>query len=139
MWPIVILLEATGFHLVDLLTLKLDCLQKRDDGYWIVSERDKIKSVPISEDIYSMVKAQKIFIHEKFSEEENPEHFLFLRYKGKMKDRGRTYLQPSLIRQLNIFAEQQQIIDLNGKIFRFGASPFRHRFGIKKSVMGPVS
>lgn len=134
--PIVILLEATGFHLVDLLTLKLDCLQKRDDGYWIVSERDKIKSVPISEDIYSMVIAQKIFIQEKFSEEENPERFLFLKYKGKMKDRGRTYLQPSLIRQLNIFAEQQQIIDLNGKIFRFGASPFRHRFGVKKISNG---
>lgn len=130
--PIVILMEATGFHLIDILNLKLDCLQERKDGYWIVSERNKIKSIPITEEIYNMVQAQQMFIKERFTSEQNSEKYLFLKYKGKCKDRGKPYLQPSLLRQLNAFAEKHQINDGKGNTFRFGSITFRHRFGVKK-------
>ncbi|MEK4510802.1 recombinase XerD [Paenibacillus anaericanus] len=130
--PIVILMEATGFHLIDILNLRLNCLQIREDGYWIVSERNKIKYIPISEEIYNMVKAQQIFIRDRFPYEQNSEQYLFLKYKGKFKDRGKPYLQPSILRQLNFFAEKHRITDQKGKVFRFGSLTFRHRYGVKK-------
>ncbi len=35
--PIIMLMEATGFHLIDILTLKFDCLSFGEDGVWIES------------------------------------------------------------------------------------------------------
>lgn len=126
--PIVMLMEATGLHLIDVLNLKLDCLISGKDGTWIKSERTKFIKVPITVEIENLVKAQEQLIKDLFSD--NPDQFLFLRYKGKSAWRGKPYLQASLIRQLNIFAVNQNICQEDGKIFHFGSLVFRHRFGL---------
>jgi len=128
--PMILLMEATGFLLVDVLNLKIDCLIENTDGFWIISERLKLKKVPISDEIVDLVKAQIILVNEKFSREQNKERFLFLRYKGKKEWRGQPYLQLSIWRQLNSFSNKCNITDDEGNIFRFGSIAFRHHFGI---------
>jgi integrase len=130
--PIVMLMEATGFHLIDILTLKLDCLIYGEDGTWIKSERRKVIKVPINDEIVDLVKAQQELINDRFPDTLNPNKFLFLRYKGKLAWRGQPYLQPTLLRQLNLFAAQRNIRDEEGRLFRFGSLVFRHRYGLSQ-------
>jgi len=98
----------------------------------IRSNREKEVSVPVTDKIGELVKAQIQLINEEFPGDSNPDRFLFLRYKGKSSFRGLQYLQPTILRQLNTFAKLFQIRDENGEIFRFKSRLFRHRFGITK-------
>lgn len=40
-FPILIVLEASGFRSIDVLSLKLDCLLKSQDGWWLVGDQSK--------------------------------------------------------------------------------------------------
>jgi len=130
--PMILIMKATGFQLVDVLNLKIDSLIENIDGFWIISERVKTKKVPIDDEIVELVKAQIEFIKENFSGEQNKERFLFMRYKGKKNWRGQPYLELSLWRQLNTFSLKCNITDDEGNIFRFGSIAFRHHFGISQ-------
>ncbi|MCP1310786.1 TniB family NTP-binding protein [Paenibacillus tyrfis] len=58
------------------------------------------------------------------------EDFMFLRYSGT-KGIGKPFLQLSVLRSLDRFAERVNIIDENGRRFHFKATAFKHRFGLK--------
>ncbi|GAB6989922.1 tyrosine-type recombinase/integrase [Paenibacillus pini] len=134
--PIVMLMERTGLHLVEILSLLVDCLKSGPDGNWLISERTRMKQIPISQEIADLIKNQQQFINEMFPNEMNPNKLLFLRYKGKTKFRGQPYNQQSMIRQLKTFAIQNNIKDENGNVFNFCSLSFRHRFGVKQIMNG---
>lgn len=79
--PIVTLLEATGFRISDVCTLKIDCLIQRDDGWWIIGDQRKVKErnhrVPISEEITKIVLSQQKITMDKLDPETNPYNYLF--------------------------------------------------------------
>lgn len=134
--PIVILMERTGLQLVEILSLELDCLKSGLDGNWLISQRTRVKQIPISDEIADLIKKQQQLINSMFPNEENPNNFLFLRYKGKINFRGKPYNQQSIIRQLKFFAIENNIKDENGSVFNFSSISFRHRFGIKQIMNG---
>jgi hypothetical protein len=112
--PIVILMERTGLHLVEILSLKLDCLLSTPEGNWLISERTRLKQIPVSQEIADLIKDQQRAINEAFPREKNPYIFLFLRRKGKCNFRGKPFNQQSVIRQLKFFAIENNIREENG-------------------------
>ncbi len=131
--PILLLLEATGFRLVDILNLKQDALIEIAGEYWVRSERANLRyqyvMVPIRKELAELIKENTKKVQEKFSSE-NPENFMFLRYSGA-KGIGKPFLQLSVLRSLDRFAERVNIIDESGRRFHFKATAFKHRFGLK--------
>lgn len=129
---ILLIMEETGLHLIDILNLKINCLIDGEDGTWIKSDRTKPIQVPIREEIVELVKQQRQLVNEMFPENKSSGQYLFLKYKGKFEWRGQPYLQPSVLRQLNAFALEHNIRDEDGKLFRFHSVAFKHRYGLKQ-------
>ncbi len=86
---IVVLLEATGFRISDICALKMDCLTRKEDGWWIVGEQRKVKHqnhrVPISEEVAMVVLTQQEITKRKSTSEINPFNYLFPTYTGTRK------------------------------------------------------
>jgi len=66
---------------------------------------------------------------EKSNDENNPEHYIFVRYKGQRK--GWPYSQNRIREQMNIFAFQYDIRDEQGNLYHFTNHSFRHTYAIK--------
>ncbi|WML42366.1 tyrosine-type recombinase/integrase [Neobacillus sp. OS1-2] len=130
--PILLVLEASGFRISDTLLLKKDCLDLRKDGWWLVGDIRKVNykdhKVPITEEIAAVIKAQ-ITLVEKYSNDSNPEGFLFPNPTGKRK--GLPITQTVFNDNINILAHRYNITDLSGEIFRIKNHAFRHRYGVK--------
>lgn len=131
--PILLLLESTGYRLVDILNLKQDSLIEISGEYWIRSERTNSRyqypMVPIRKELAELIKENIKKIQRKFPSE-NHENFMFLRYSGT-KGIGKPFLQLSILRSFDRFAERVNIIDDSGRRFHFKASAFKHRYGLK--------
>ncbi|WP_010492517.1 tyrosine-type recombinase/integrase [Paenibacillus elgii] len=132
--PILLLLEATGYRLTEILYLKQDCLVDISGDYWVRSERTNSRyqnpMVPIKKDLAELIKESRRKVQEKFPAEKNPNNLLFLRYSGR-KGLGKPFLQISILRYWDRFATSFNIVDENGKPFHFRANAFKHRFGLK--------
>jgi integrase len=130
--PIVILLEASGFRISDVCTLKVDCLIQREDGWWIVGDQRKVKGknhrVPISEEIAKVVLSQQKLTKEKSTLETNPLNYLFPTYHGTRK--GQPISRDNVVNNLNKLAIENNIVDEKGNIYRCKAHAFRHRYGV---------
>ena len=130
--PVVILLEATGFRISDVCTLKVDCLIQREDGWWIVGDQRKVKEknhrVPISEEIAKVVISQQKITREKSTTESNPLNYLFPTYHGARK--GLPVARDNVVNNLNKLAIENNIVDEKGDIYRCKAHAFRHRYGV---------
>lgn len=130
--PIVTLLEATGFRVSDVCTLKVDCLIQRDDGWWIVGDQRKVKErshrIPISEEIAKIVLSQQKITIDKSSPETNPYNYLFPTYYGTRK--GKPISRDNVVNNLNKLARENNIVDEDGDIYRCKPHSFRHRFGV---------
>src|SRR5690625_704054 len=130
--PILITLEASGFRISDVLSLKIDCLLKKEDGYWLVGDQRKVKykshKVPISNEVAKIIQAQQNLVMEKGSKETNPNNYLFPTFSGLRVKRPIDPL--ALSRNLNNFAEKCGITDKNGNLFYFNNHAFRHRYGV---------
>lgn len=130
--PIVTLLEATGFRISDVCTLKVDCLIQRDDGWWIVGDQRKVKEsnhrIPISEEIAKVVLSQQKVTMDKSNPETNPDDYLFPTYRGPRK--GKPISRDNVVNNLNKLARENNIVDENGDIYRCKPHSFRHRFGV---------
>jgi integrase len=130
--PIVTLLEATGFRISDVCTLKIDCLIQRDDGWWIIGDQRKVKErnhrVPISEEIAKVVLSQQKITLDKSSIETNPYNYLFPTYNGTRK--GQPISRDNVVNNLNKLARENNIVDENGDVYRCKPHSFRHRFGV---------
>jgi integrase len=134
---IVQLLEATGFKANEVLTLKIDALVKKDDGYLVKKEkRDKgLHYVPIQDEVLvKEIIAHQELIQKLFPEELNPEKLIFLTLEGKSK--GKPILRINLYRNLQKFAERCSIKDGQGEIYKFNCNEFRHRFGVNMAKNG---
>lgn len=130
--PIVLLFEATGFRGSDVLSLKLDCLQKRDDGWWISGDQRKVKvfdhRVPVSDEIASVVKAQIEMVKQKSINGANPDQYLFVRFSGKRVNQPIT--THNFKATLNRLAKRVPILDKDGSVYHFRNHAFRHRYGV---------
>ncbi|MFC3748704.1 tyrosine-type recombinase/integrase [Paenibacillus sp. GCM10012306] len=130
--PIILLMEATGFRICDVLLIKLDCLLEQEDGFWIQGDQIKTKrvnhKVPISKEIADVVMAQVQYISTMLSPSENPNNYLFPNVKGRKK--GTPPLGSTVSRNLNNLAYKQNIRDKNGEIYWFKNHAFRHRYGV---------
>jgi len=129
---IILLLEATGFRISDTCALKIDCLIRREDGWWITGEQRKVKDkshrVPISEEIAKIVLTQKEITIKKSTSESNPFNYLFPTYGGPRK--GQPVSRKNVVNNLNKLAVENNIVDENGNIYRCKPHAFRHRFGV---------
>lgn len=130
--PMVLLLEATGFRISDVCALKTNCLNKKEDGWWIVGNQRKVKEVnhrvPISEEVAKVVLAQIEYSKLISDEETNPEKYLFPTVFGTRK--GMPIAKENVIFNLNKLARENKITDDKGNIAKIKAHAFRHRYGV---------
>lgn len=130
--PLVILLEATGFRISDVCTLKIDCLIQKEDGWWVIGDQRKVKEknhrVPISEEIAHVVLSQQRLTRRRSTTETNPLNYLFPTYHGAR--RGQPISRDNVVNNLNKLALENNIVDEKGNIYRCKAHAFRHRYGV---------
>jgi integrase len=128
---IILLMEATGFRISDVLTLKLDCLIHKDDGYWIVGDQRKVNvdnhKIPIKNEIAQIIKTQKLYL-EGQPTIENRSSLLFPVLSGRK--RGQPFLSSTIRHHLNKLAKLCDIKDHNGNLYKFTNHAFRHRYGV---------
>lgn len=136
---ILLLLEATGKRLIDILNLKKDSIIHITGDYWIrfekTNSRYEFPMVPISKELSDLINTYINKVEELFPGEKNPDNLIFIRYEGK-KGVGRQILQLSFLRNLDRFAEKASIKDESGEIFHFTANGFKHRYGMKLMKAG---
>jgi integrase len=135
---ILLLMETSGFRLIDILNLKQDCLIEINDQYWVRSGRTNSRyefpMVPVQKDLAELMKAYRNKVQELLGKD-NPNKLLFIRYKGN-KGVEKQILQLSFLRSLDRFAERANIRDESGNVFHFTANGFKHRFGLKLMEVG---
>ncbi|WP_207653822.1 tyrosine-type recombinase/integrase [Tepidibacter mesophilus] len=131
--PIVWIMYKTGLRISDILQLKQNCLVKLNNKFWIVANISKTyiegHKIPIDDELASML---AVLIHnaKKLSNQDNnPENFIFVRYKGRRK--GKPYFSLFIQNKLNILALNYNITDKLGNIYHFKNHPFRHTYAIK--------
>jgi len=130
--PMMLLLEATGFRLVEVLNMRLEDIVEGSGGYWIKSwktnSRYQYPMVPISKELANMLIAHRNQIMELFPGDKNPNGYLFL--QQKTRSLGKPFLQLSVLRAFDRFADRMNIKDEDGEPYHFTAYAFRHRYGI---------
>lgn len=131
--PIVYIMYKTGLRISDVLNLKQDCLLKLDNKYWIKADIKKVyiknHTIPIDNEIASMlhilINNSKLYSNE----DNNPENFIFVRYNGFRK--GKPYSRGWIQDQLNLLAIEHNITDEDGNIYHFKNHAFRHTYAVK--------
>ncbi|MGE7637643.1 tyrosine-type recombinase/integrase [Peribacillus frigoritolerans] len=131
--PIIWISFKTGLRLSDTLRLNHDCLVKLNGKYQIVTDISKTNvqdhSIPIDEDLANIL-AVLIDKSKKYSNEENnPNRFVFVRYRGVRK--GRPFSNNWVSEKLNELASERRIIDEKGNIYHFKIHQFRHTYAVK--------
>ncbi|MDF0727711.1 site-specific integrase [Cytobacillus sp. S13-E01] len=130
--PSLYLMEATGFRICDVLSLKIDCLVKQEDGWWIIGNQRKVSyknhKVPISEEIANVVLAQQELTKKRSTLDTNPKKYLFPILKGTRM--GNPISQDSIKLNLNKLANRCNIKDKDGEIYWFKNHAFGHRYGV---------
>ena len=127
--PIVVILRASGWRIGDVLNLRYDtCLEHTSSGWWLCGDILKTEvlnhKVPISNEIASIVAAQRELVKKHFSGEDNPERYLFLAPNRQRK--GRPPFVGNIREALNRLAAACEIKDEDGTIFHFKNHAFRH-------------
>lgn len=130
--PVVLIAYKTGLRISDVLGLTSDCLERIKGEYSIITDIEKTNvqghRIPIDEELANIL---AVLIHkskENSNQENNPEGFIFVRYRGSRK--GKPYGQSWIQTQLNILAKQKNIVDENGKLFHFKTHQFRHTYAV---------
>lgn len=132
--PVVVLLRASGWRISDILNLRYDtCLEHTSQGWYLCGDIPKTQvlnhHVPITDAVAAIVQSVVEEVKEKSTNDNNPNHLLFVRFDGRRKGRCPPGL---LIRQaLNRLAKKQNITDDQGNIFHFGNHVFRHTKGVE--------
>ncbi len=131
--PVVYIMLKTGLRISDVLELEQDCLVKLNNKFWVETDIEKTyvegHRIPIDDELANML-AVLIDNAKKYSNEDNnPENFIFVRYKGlrKGKPYGRDWVQS----KLNLLAVDCNITDELGKRYHFKNHAFRHTYAIK--------
>ena len=131
--PVVYVMFKTGLRISDALELKQDCLIKLDKKYWIETDIDKTNTknhrIPIDDELANMLAVLIDRAKKNSDDDNNPNRFIFVRYKGSRK--GRPYRTDWIQDNLNLFAKNYNITDESGKIYHFKNHAFRHTCAIK--------
>ena len=131
--PIIWIMYKTGLRICDVLSLKQDCLLRIDGEYWIESNIQKTyvqgHRLPIDNELASLLSVLIKNSIEKSNDENNPDRYIFVRYKGQRK--GGPYSQNWIRGKMNIFAFQCDIRDEQGNLYHFTNHSFRHTYAIK--------
>src|SRR5690625_7975762 len=113
---IILNIEETGLRCIDVLGLKINCLEKDNKGdYWLVGDQRKVNykdhKVPISVELAKVVIAQQEICKQKSTSENNPDNYLFVSYRGPRKGKPQTTTTLSTV--LNNFYKKVHIRDVN--------------------------
>lgn len=132
--PIVILLRASGWRISDVLNLRYDtCLDRTSQGWYLCGDIPKTQvlnhRIPITDEVHAVAQAVIDEVKEKSTDDNNPNHLLFVRFDGKRK--GRCPQGVRIQDALNRLAKTQNITDDQGNIFHFGNHAFRHTKGVE--------
>lgn len=131
--PVVYTMFKTGLRISDVLGLKQDCLLKLNNKFWVETDIEKTyvegHRIPIDDELANML-AVLINNSKKYSNEDNnPENYIFVRYKGPRK--GKPYSQHWIRERLNLLAIDCNITDELGNRYHFKNHSFRHTYAIK--------
>lgn len=131
--PIVWIAFKTGLRISDILTLRQDCLVKLKGKYQIVTDIKKTyvagHSIPLDEEIASIIAALIDLSINNSNSDNNPDKFIFSRYSGVRK--GKPFSQEWVRQKLNTLAHDREIKTEDGKIFHFKTHQFRHTYAVK--------
>lgn len=132
--PIVILLRSSGWRISDILNLRYDtCLDRTSQGWYLCGDIPKTQvlnhRIPITDEVCAVVQAVVDQVKDKSTNDNNPNHLLFVRFDGKRKGRcPQGYL---IQNALNRLAKSKNISDDQSNIFHFGNHAFRHTKGVE--------
>jgi len=139
--PVILLLRASGWRISDILTLRHDsCLERNERGWFLCGDIHKTRvlghRVPITDEIAAVVQAQRELTARRFSEQDNPQRYLFpaTNHADTALSRhraGRPMSDRALRKALTYFMHVHQICDENGEIFALKTHAFRHTKAIE--------
>ena len=131
--PIVYTMFKTGLRISDVLGLKQNCLVKLNNKFWVETDIEKTHveghRIPIDDELANMLAILIDNSKQYSNEDNNPENYIFVRYKGSRK--GNPYSQKWVRDNLNLFAIDYNITDELGKRYHFKNHAFRHTYAIK--------
>ncbi|HAT3884552.1 TPA: tyrosine-type recombinase/integrase [Legionella pneumophila] len=122
---ILVLLE-TGRRVSEVSFLKFDCLEQDSDGDWLLRVHEKKlkreRLIPISPACVEAIKAQQIDL-------KDSGHISPLLFPSRRQSKSPTISAPHINRALNKLAQEKNIVDANGIIWKFSSHQFRHTVG----------
>ena len=131
--PVVYTMFKTGLRISDVLGLKQDCLVKLNNKFWIETDIEKTyvegHRIPIDDELANMLAVLIDNAKKNSNEDNNPQNYIFVRYKGTRK--GRPYGQGWIRAKLNLLAIDCNITDEIGNRYHFKNHSFRHTYAIK--------
>lgn len=131
--PVIWIAFKTGHRISDVLSLTTNCLVQLNGQYSIETDIEKtyVKGhrIPIDEELAKIIAVLIAKSNENSNQDNNPEGYIFIRYRGQRK--GRPFTQIFVREQLNILALQKNITEENGNLFHFKTHQFRHTYGVK--------
>ena len=91
--PVVYTMFKTGLRISDVLGLKQDCLIKLNNKFWVETDIEKTyvegHRIPIDDELANMLAVLIDNSKEYSNQDNNPENYIFVRYKGSRK--GKPY------------------------------------------------
>ncbi|MDF9763493.1 hypothetical protein OKW24_005266 [Peribacillus simplex] len=131
--PVVWVAFKTGLRISDVLGLTSSCLVQLNGNYSIETDIEKtyVKGhrVPIDEELANLLAVLIRQSKENSNQDNNPEGFIFIRYRGSRK--GKPFSQSWVQLALNTLAKEKNITDENGNLFHFKTHQFRHTYAVK--------
>ncbi len=127
----IFVLQETGRRISEVCTLPFECLRQDDaKDYFLEVHEHKLKKsylIPITETCVKLIKEQQTYIKQEGKAQAG---YLFV-----SRSRGHSATPHATARHinnlLNILAEKANILDSNGKVWRFHAHQFRHTVGTR--------
>ena len=131
--PVVYTMFKTGLRISDVVGLKQDCLVKLNNKFWVETDIEKTyvqgHRIPIDDELANMLAVLIDNTKRCSNEDNNPENYIFVRYKGSRK--GKPYSTQWVQAQLNLLAIDYNITDELGNRYHFKNHSFRHTYAIK--------
>ncbi|SDX73427.1 MULTISPECIES: tyrosine-type recombinase/integrase [Bacillaceae] len=131
--PIVWIAFKTGLRISDTLGLTQDSLGRINGKPNLTTDIEKTyvigHKIPIDDHLADIIAALIERSKQYSNDDNNPERYLFVRYRGSRK--GRPLSSNFCRAELNHLARKVNITDEAGELFKFNNHMFRHTYGIK--------
>jgi integrase len=131
--PVIYTMFKTGLRISDVLGLNQDCLVKLNNKFWVETDIEKTyvegHRIPIDDELANMLAVLIDNAKNYSNEDNNPENYIFVRYKGSRK--GKPYSQEWIRAKLNLFSIDYNITAELGNRYHFKNHSFRHTYAIK--------